>query len=59
MEDVMDANKQARLVAAGWTVGTPADFLALSAAEAEMVEIRHRLAHAVRTKINLKLQQLL
>ena len=45
----MDPNKQARLAAAGWKVGDAADFLSLSPAEAELVEIRHRLAQAVRT----------
>ena len=41
---VMDAEKQKRLEAAGWTVGNASDFLELTPAEAELVELKVRLA---------------
>lgn len=41
---VMDAEKRKRLEAAGWTVGNTSDFLGLTPAEAELVELKTRLA---------------
>lgn len=40
----MDATKRKRLQRAGWRVGTVRDFLGLSAAETELVEMRVALA---------------
>ena len=40
----MDACKRQRLKAAGWQVGTVADFLELSPAESEMVEFKLALS---------------
>ena len=40
----MDAEKQKRLEAAGWAVGNANDFLTLTPAEAELVELKTRLA---------------
>ncbi len=40
----MDAKKQKRLEAAGWAVGNASDFLELTTAEAELVELKTRLA---------------
>lgn len=44
----MDAAKQAKLEASGWRVGSAEQFLGLTAQEAELVEVRLRLAHALR-----------
>jgi predicted XRE-type DNA-binding protein len=44
----MDARKQAKLKAAGWSVGSTADFLGLTPQEAEVVEMRVALADALR-----------
>jgi transcriptional regulator with XRE-family HTH domain len=44
----MDPAKQARLEAAGWKVGTVADFLGLSPAEEALIEARLALANALR-----------
>ena len=40
----MDAEKLKRLEAAGWAVGDASDFLELTPAEAELVELKIRLA---------------
>lgn len=40
----MDSNKRKRLEIAGWTVGNTSDFLGLTSAEAELVELKVRLA---------------
>lgn len=44
----MRPEKQKRLEAKGWKVGTAEEFLGLSAEEAALVELRLQLAHAVR-----------
>lgn len=44
----MDAAKQAKLEVSGWRVGSAEQFLGLTSQEAELVEVRLRLAHAVR-----------
>ena len=41
---VMDSEKRERLEAAGWAVGNASDFLELTPAEAELVELKTRLA---------------
>jgi len=46
----MDKRKQRRLEAAGWRVGSPAEFLRLSEAEAALVELKLRLSGALRTR---------
>ncbi len=43
----MDREKRSRLQAAGWKVGTVADFLDLSPEEALLLDIRARLASAL------------
>jgi len=40
----MDEQKRKRLEAAGWTVGDASDFLGLTPVEAELVELKTRLA---------------
>jgi hypothetical protein len=40
----MDTEKRKRLEAAGWKVGNTNDFLGLTDAETELVELRTRLA---------------
>ncbi|NJK55866.1 MAG: helix-turn-helix transcriptional regulator [Pleurocapsa sp. SU_5_0] len=40
----MDAEKRKRLEAAGWTLGNASDFLGLTPVEAELVELKTRLA---------------
>lgn len=40
----MDAEKRKRLEAAGWAVGDASDFLGLTPAESELVELKTRLA---------------
>ena len=40
----MDSEKRKRLKAAGWAMGDAGDFLALTDAEAELVELKIRLA---------------
>ncbi|MCC0179806.1 hypothetical protein I4641_22980 [Waterburya agarophytonicola K14] len=40
----MDTEKQKRLEASGWAVGDASDFLELTTAEAELVELKTRLA---------------
>ena len=46
----MDATKKARLEAAGWNVGSAADFLGLSKAEAAYVEMKLALARQLRDR---------
>jgi len=46
----MDAKKRKRLEAAGWKTGNAADFLALSAEEAALVEMRLAVSRALRTR---------
>ena len=53
---IMDSEKRKRLETAGWTLGNTSDFLGLTSAEAELVELKVRLAlfaKEKRTKINL------
>ena len=45
----MDAKKRAKLDAAGWRTGDYGDFLALTPAERELVELRLELARSIRT----------
>ena len=40
----MDADKRMRLEAAGWAIGVESNFLGLTEAEAELVELKTRLA---------------
>ena len=44
----MDARKRKRLEAAGWRVGSAAEFLELSAEEAALVEMRLAVSDALR-----------
>ena len=44
----MDKNKQTRLEAQGWKVGTAEEFLGLTSEETAYVELRLRLSDAVR-----------
>ena len=44
----MDSKKRKRLQAAGWTVGNTSDFLELTPAEAELVELKVKLALLVK-----------
>lgn len=44
----MDAEKRKRLEAAGWTVGNTSDFLELTSAETELVELKVKLALLVK-----------
>lgn len=46
----MDAAKKKRLEAKGWRVGDAADFLRLSDAEAELVDIKVKLARALQER---------
>ncbi len=46
----MRDEKRKRLERAGWRVGTTADFLGLSPAEQELIEIRIRLSEGVRAR---------
>lgn len=46
----MDKRKQRRLEQAGWRVGTAAEFLGLSDAEAALVELKLRLSAALRLR---------
>jgi ribosome-binding protein aMBF1 (putative translation factor) len=46
----MDAKKRKRLAVAGWKTGTVADFLELSAEEAELVETRLAVSRALRAR---------
>jgi DNA-binding XRE family transcriptional regulator len=52
----MDARKKKRLIAAGWRVGSPAEFLGLTQVEAALVEVRlaiGRLIRSARTRSGL------
>ena len=40
----MDSEKRKRLETAGWVVGNASDFLGLTPVEAELVELKTRLA---------------
>ena len=44
----MDSEKRQRLEAAGWTVGNTSDFLGLTPAEAELVELKVQFALLVK-----------
>lgn len=46
----MRKNKKAKLEAAGWRVGTAAEFLKLSKEEAAMIEIKLSLAESLRKR---------
>ena len=46
----MNAAKKQRLEDAGFRVGTPADFLELSAADCELIELRLLLDAAIRER---------
>ena len=46
----MDAKKRKRLAAAGWQVGSAAEFLELSTEEAALVETRLAVSRALRTR---------
>ena len=46
----MDATKKKRLEAKGWRVGTAAEFLGLSDADAELVDIKVKLARALQDR---------
>lgn len=46
----MDSKKRRRLEAAGWRVGTAAEFLGLSEAEAALVEMRLALSDSLRAR---------
>ena len=46
----MKKSKKARLETAGWTIGTPKEFLGLSAAEESLVEIRLALSESLRAR---------
>lgn len=44
----MEKTKRAKLEAAGWTVGTPQDFLGLSDEETAFIEVKLALASALK-----------
>ena len=46
----MDAKKRKRLEAAGWQVGTAAEFLKLTPAEATLVEMRVALSQSLKER---------
>jgi DNA-binding transcriptional regulator YiaG len=46
----MDKQKQRKLEAKGWRVGSAADFLGLSSEEAALVEMKLRLSQALRAR---------
>ena len=46
----MNTSKRKKLEAAGWSVGSTADFLGLTEAEETLVEMRLALASALRTR---------
>ena len=48
----MDKNKRRRLQAAGWKVGSVGEFLGLTAAEEQMVELRASLAAELQERRN-------
>lgn len=47
---IMEKNKIEKLKKAGWSIGGAADFLGLTAGEAQVVELRVRLSHALRAR---------
>ena len=54
----MDARKRRRIEAAGWRVGSAAEFLGLTEAEAELIEMRAALARHVRAwRVRARLTQ--
>lgn len=54
----MDIEKRKRLEAAGWTVGTVEDFLELSPAESELVELKLTLSqHLKRLRTSQHISQ--
>jgi len=53
----MDAEKQQRLEAAGWRVGTVAEFLDLTPEESALVEIRTALARSLRERRRERMTQ--
>lgn len=57
MEKAMEATKQQRLEAAGWKVGTTAEFLGLSEEEAVLVEIKLRLSRKLRERRQQRMTQ--
>ena len=46
----MDARKRKRLEAAGWRVGTVAEFLELSEAESALIEMRRSLSRSLKVQ---------
>jgi DNA-binding XRE family transcriptional regulator len=46
----MDARKRRRLEAAGWRVGSTADFLGLTEAESELIEMRRALSRSLKSR---------
>jgi hypothetical protein len=44
----MKHSKRSKLIKAGWTVGTSAEFLQLSQAESELIEMRFALGRSLR-----------
>lgn len=53
----MEVTKLQRLEAAGWKVGTPAEFLGLSEEEAALVEIKLRLSRKLRERRQQRMTQ--
>ena len=53
----MEVTKQQRLQAAGWKVGTTAEFLGLSEEEAALVEIKLRLSRKLRERRQQRMTQ--
>ena len=50
----MDSEKRKRLEAAGWAVGDASDFLELTPAEAELVELKVQLALLVKEQRKIR-----
>ena len=50
----MDSEKRKRLEAAGWNVGDASDFLELTPAEAELVELKIQLALLVKEQRKIR-----
>lgn len=46
----MDAKKRKRLEAAGWRVGSAAEFLGLSDAESELIDMRRALSRSLKSR---------
>ena len=49
-EAMMDKKAKKRLEAAGWVIGDSRDFLGLSAAEAEFIEMKRALANELKER---------